>query len=64
MWYLKKNEQLIPATAENIIDFLEPVNVDRLSEQEERETEKRYKNLGVSVKCYWDGKNNIIKFLN
>jgi hypothetical protein len=62
MWTLKNNEgNHIPATAENIIDFIESNSGLRISEEEERATEKRYLDQhGMIVKCYWDGKRNII----
>ena len=41
---------------------LKPRTALRISEEEERETEKRYLEQGTVVKCYWDGKHNIIDF--
>ena len=62
MWSLKNNKgKFVPATAENIINFLESGKVKRISEEEERATEKRYlKDFSMVVKCYWDGNSNII----
>jgi hypothetical protein len=62
MWTLKNDKgEYIPATADNIINALESGTNRRISEEEERATEKRYlEQNGIIVKCYWDGKHNII----
>ncbi|MGZ9736573.1 hypothetical protein [Flavobacterium sp. GNP002] len=62
MWSLKNNNgEFIPATSENIINSLNSGKVERISEQEERATEKRYmQDFNMIVKCYWDGNSNII----
>ena len=64
MWTLKNDEgNHIPATAENIIDFIKGKPALRISEEEERATEKKYlEQHGMIVKCYWNGKQNVIDF--
>jgi len=65
-WSIKDNKgDLIPATADNMIkNFLSNPKQKPKTRAEEIETEQRYwSQLKVKVSCYYNGHNNIIKFL-
>ena len=66
-WYFKNEEnKIVEATGENLISFFDSLDKPQKprTQQEERDTERKYlEQLNIRVKCYYDGKHNIIKFL-
>lgn len=66
-WYFANEEnKIIEATGKNLISFFDSLDEPQqpITEQEERNTEKRYlEQNNIRVKCYYDGKRNIIEFL-